>query len=92
LAYLRRLPVSVIKIDKSFISDMLTDENDAVLVRAIVDLAHNLGHTLVAEGIETPDQFAHLARLGVELGQGYFFDPALSAEAFEQNWLRAAAI
>ena len=50
------------------------------------------GTTLVAEGIETPDQFAHLARLGVELGQGYFFDPALSAEAFEQNWLRAAAI
>ena len=92
LAYLRRLPVSVIKIDKSFISDMLTDENDAVLVRAIVDLAHNLGHTLVAEGIETPDQFAHLARLGVELGQGYFFDCALSAEAFEQNWLRAAAL
>ena len=92
LAYLRRLPVSVIKIDKSFISDMLTDENDAVLVRAIVDLAHNLGHTLVAEGIETPDQFAHLARLGVELGQGYFFDSALSAEAFEQNWLRAAAL
>jgi diguanylate cyclase (GGDEF)-like protein/PAS domain S-box-containing protein len=91
LAYLRRLPVSVIKIDKSFISDMLTDENDAVLVRAIVDLAHNLGHTLVAEGIETPDQLAHLARLGVELGQGFLFDAALSAEEFAQNWLRKAA-
>lgn len=90
LAYLRRLPVSVIKIDKSFVTDMLTDENDAVLVRAIVDLAHNLGHTVVAEGIERPDQLAHLTRLGVELGQGFLFDPALSAEEFACNWLRAA--
>ncbi len=91
LAYLRRLPVSVIKIDKSFVTDMLTDENDAVLVRAIVDLAHNLGHTVVAEGIERPDQLAHLARLGVELGQGFLFDHALSHEEFARTWLRAGA-
>jgi EAL domain-containing protein (putative c-di-GMP-specific phosphodiesterase class I) len=91
LAYLRRLPVSVIKIDKSFVCDMLTDENDAVLVRAIVDLAHNLGHTLVAEGIETPGQLAHLSRLGVELGQGFLFDTPLRAEDFAQQWLRAAS-
>ncbi len=51
LAYLRQLPVSVIKIDMSFVNGMLTNDNDAVLVRTIVDMAHNLGHTLVAEGI-----------------------------------------
>ncbi|MDD5478859.1 bifunctional diguanylate cyclase/phosphodiesterase, partial [Rhodoferax sp.] len=90
LAYLRQLPVSVIKIDQSFVKGMLTHENDAVLVQTIVDMAHNLGHTLVAEGIEQETQRQHLAGLGVELGQGFLFDPALDAQAFAQRWLTAS--
>lgn len=87
LAYLRQLPVSVIKIDMSFVSGMLTNENDAVLVQTIVDMAHNLGHTLVAEGIEQEAQRAHLAALGAELGQGYLFGRAVSADEFTARWL-----
>lgn len=91
LAYLRKLPVSVIKIDQSFVSGMLTNETDAVLVHTIVDMTHNLGHTLVAEGIEDESQRQHLACLGVELGQGFLFDRALSAEIFAARWLASPA-
>ncbi len=88
LSYLRLLPVSVIKIDQSFVASMLTDDNDAVLVRTIVDMAHDLGHSLVAEGIETPLQRERLASLGVETGQGYLFGYPVTAEEFEARWLR----
>jgi diguanylate cyclase (GGDEF)-like protein/PAS domain S-box-containing protein len=87
LAYLRQLPVSVIKIDMSFVSGMLTNDNDAVLVRTIVDMAHNLGHTLVAEGIEVAIQNEQLAALGCELGQGYLFGKPVSADEFAARWL-----
>ncbi|MFZ4622745.1 MAG: sensor domain-containing protein [Rhodoferax sp.] len=87
LAYLRQLPISVIKIDQSFIGTMLQNSNDAVLVHAIIDLGHNLGRTLVAEGIEQPEQSAHLHEMGCELGQGYLFGRPVSAEAFEKQWL-----
>ncbi|MBV5300083.1 MAG: EAL domain-containing protein [Rhodoferax sp.] len=87
LAYLRQLPISVIKIDQSFIGTMLQNSNDAVLVHAIIDLGHNLGRTLVAEGIEQPEQSTHLQELGCELGQGYLFGRPVSAEAFEKRWL-----
>ncbi|AGX87966.1 sensor domain-containing protein [Candidatus Symbiobacter mobilis] len=88
LSYLRLLPVSVIKIDQSFVASMLTDANDAVLVRTIIDMAHDLGHSLVAEGVETPMQCERLCELGAEVGQGYFFGYPVSAEEFEQRWLR----
>jgi diguanylate cyclase (GGDEF)-like protein/PAS domain S-box-containing protein len=87
LAYLRQLPVSVIKIDISFVRGMLTNDNDAVLVRTIVDMAHNLGHTLVAEGIELLVQHEQLTALGCELGQGYLFGKPVSAEEFAARWL-----
>ena len=92
LAYLRQMPVSVIKIDMSFVSGMLTNDNDAVLVRTIVDMAHNLGHTVVAEGIEHTDQLEHLSALGAELGQGYLFGRAVSAEDFTARWLDPLAL
>lgn len=86
LAYLRQLPVSVIKIDMSFVSGMLTNDSDAVLVRTIVDMAHNLGHTLVAEGIEQDAQRQHLMAMGAELGQGYLFGKPVSAVEFAAQW------
>jgi diguanylate cyclase (GGDEF)-like protein/PAS domain S-box-containing protein len=90
LSYLRLLPVSVIKIDRSFIASMLSDDNDAVLVRTIVDMAHDLGHSLVAEGVETSLQRQRLVELGAEIGQGYLFGHPLCAKEFEARWLSTA--
>ncbi len=88
LAYLSQLPISVIKIDQSFVRSMLSNDNDAVLVHTIVDLAHNLGHTLVAEGIEQPQQLEKLRAVACEFGQGYLFGKPVSADDFEARWLQ----
>lgn len=71
LAYLKRFPVNEIKIDKSFVMEMLDDVSDAVIVRSTIDLAHNMGMEVVAEGIESQDAWDKLAELGCNLGQGY---------------------
>jgi len=72
LAYLKQLPVDEIKIDKSFVTQMDSDENDAVIVRATIDLAHNLGLKVVAEGVESNDVWQLLEMLGCDTAQGYF--------------------
>ena len=72
LAYLKQLPVDEIKIDKSFVTQMDSDENDAVIVRATIDLAHNLGLKVVAEGVESTDVWDLLEMLGCDTAQGYF--------------------
>lgn len=72
LSYLKLLPLSKLKIDKSFIMDMIKDENDAMIVRSTIDLAHNLGMQVVAEGIEKEEILDMLSHLGCKLGQGYF--------------------
>ncbi len=72
LAYLKQLPVDEIKIDKSFVTRMDRDENDAVIVRATIDLAHNLGLKVVAEGVESTDVWDLLEMLGCDTAQGYF--------------------
>ncbi|GAA2485897.1 hypothetical protein Ahu01nite_013380 [Winogradskya humida] len=87
LSYLRQMPVDVLKIDKSFIDDILASKQQRALVNAIVTLARNLNLTVVAEGIEHADQRAMLARMGCPYGQGYLFSrpvwpddvPALTA-------------
>jgi len=71
LAYLRTLPVSEIKIDRSFVTNVDTDTINQGLVRAIVDIASTLGLPTVAEGVETEAEFNAIARLGVSAGQGY---------------------
>lgn len=72
LAYLKKLKTQSIKIDKSFVKDMLTDDSDEVIVRSIIDIAHNLGQTVVAEGIETQACLDRLKELNCGYGQGYF--------------------
>ncbi len=72
LAYLKQLPVSEIKIDRSFVMEMDKDENDKVIVRTIIDLAHNLGLSVVAEGVETEVSYALLKTLGCNVAQGFF--------------------
>lgn len=82
LAYLKKLPLHTLKIDKSFVQDMTNDENDAVIVRSTIDLAHNLGLNIVAEGIETRETLDLLTDLGCDGAQGYYFSHPLPAEAF----------
>lgn len=90
LAYLQRLPVSVIKIDQSFVRNMVDNASDHALVQTIVSLAHNLGHHTVAEGIETEEQRRTLMQLGCDWGQGYLVSPAVPVAEFEQRFLAPA--
>ncbi|MEO5862803.1 MAG: EAL domain-containing protein [Burkholderiales bacterium] len=82
LSNLRRFPIDCLKIDRSFIRDISTDPGDAVLVRAIIDLAHSLGMTIVAEGVETLDQLRFLHLHNCDDAQGFFISKPLPAEAF----------
>lgn len=73
LSHLRRLPIHEIKIDQSFISGMLDQENDYIIARSIIDLAHNLGHRVVAEGVEDTATLELLRGLGCDVAQGFLF-------------------
>ena len=86
LAYLKKLPVNELKIDKSFVMDMDQDDNDAVIVRSTIDLAHNLGLRVTAEGVETLDIWHLLDMLGCDTAQGYYISPPLPAAEFER-WM-----
>jgi diguanylate cyclase (GGDEF)-like protein len=89
LAYLKRLPVDELKIDKSFVQGMEDDENDAVIVRSTIDLGRNLGLRVVAEGVETAEAWRQLASLGCDVAQGYYLSrPVPAAEL--ASWLRAS--
>ena len=82
LSYLKRFPVDVLKIDRSFVRDLPADKDDVGLVEAIVAMAKSLGLLLVAEGVETHEQLAFLHSLGVDMIQGFYYSPALTPEAF----------
>jgi diguanylate cyclase (GGDEF)-like protein len=82
LGYLKRLPIDILKIDKSFVNDVTTDPDDAALVMAIITLAHNLKLKVVAEGVETEEQLRFLRLLRCDQIQGYFFSKPVSSEAF----------
>jgi len=81
LSYLSRLPIDVLKIDRSFVADIGTSRQAAALVRSIVKIGQALNLETVAEGVETQEQLDRLIRLGTKLGQGYLFARPLSAEA-----------
>jgi diguanylate cyclase (GGDEF)-like protein/PAS domain S-box-containing protein len=89
LAYLQRLPVSVLKIDQSFVDSVTTDSDSLAIARSIVDLARGLGLRTVAEGIETPEQAAVMRELGCTGGQGYLWSPAIPLEALAEFVSRA---
>jgi diguanylate cyclase (GGDEF)-like protein/PAS domain S-box-containing protein len=79
LTYLRRLPIEVLKIDRSFVGDILTDPDDLVIVQSVIALARAFGHSVVAEGVESCEQGLALLGLGCELAQGYAIAAAMPA-------------
>ena len=87
LSYLKKLPVRELKIDKSFVINMNHDESDAMIVRSTIDLAHNLGLIVVAEGVENQAVLERLQALGCDLIQGYHLCHPLPPDQLE-NWLR----
>jgi EAL domain-containing protein (putative c-di-GMP-specific phosphodiesterase class I) len=82
LSYLRHLPIDVLKIDQSFVRNLNTDSNDAALVDAIISLGKSLKLNVIAEGIETSEQFEFLKAHQCEEGQGYYFSKAVDGPAF----------
>jgi diguanylate cyclase len=82
LGYLKSLPVDVLKIDRSFVMAMDADESDRAIVRSTVELAHNLGLEVVAEGVENEAALDELARLGCDYAQGYLISRPVDADAF----------
>jgi len=86
LTHLRELPIDEIKIDKSFVTGMLTSEADAAIVRTVIDLAHNLGKQVCAEGVEDAETMHKLEEMGCDLAQGYFISRPVPAATL-MTWL-----
>ena len=90
LAYLSRLPVDELKVDKSFVVNMIKWEGDRAIVRATINLAHDLGLSVVAEGVEDMDQAAMLREMECDMLQGYYISHPLSEEQLQQ-WISSQA-
>lgn len=86
LSYLRKLPVSRLKVDKSFVMQMMQNEGDAVIVRSVIDLGHNLGLEVVAEGVENKEIYDRLVELGCDIAQGYYLSKPAAIADFNR-WL-----
>jgi EAL domain-containing protein (putative c-di-GMP-specific phosphodiesterase class I) len=86
LANLRRFPIDELKIDRSFVSPMLNDESDLIIVRSTINLGHDLGLRVIAEGVEDEATLRRLARLGCDLAQGYHLSRPLPADVFA-DWM-----
>ena len=91
LAYLQRFPCTSLKIDRSFVRDVTIDTNAAAIATAIISLGHHLRMKVIAEGIETEDQYRFLAREGCDAGQGELFSPPIPADEFVAFVNRAAS-
>jgi diguanylate cyclase (GGDEF)-like protein len=91
LAYIKQLPVNELKIDRAFVMGMEADARNAAIVRSTIELGHNLGLAVVAEGVETDHEVAELRRFGCDIAQGYRFARPMDAAALEA-WLRGAPL
>ena len=83
LACLKRFPLDILKIDRSFVADVNADPDDAAIVASIISLAHNLRLKVIAEGVETGEQLAYLRQLGCDQMQGYYFSRPVGFDGIE---------
>ncbi len=91
LTYLKRFPIDIVKIDRSFLAGLGQNDYDSTILGAIIELVHALGLEATAEGIETPEQLAQLQILGCDLGQGYYLSPPVPAGDFTPLLTRGSA-
>jgi EAL domain-containing protein (putative c-di-GMP-specific phosphodiesterase class I) len=94
LAYLKRLPITTIKIDKEFINDLSRDPDDAAITSTVITMAHSLGLNVVAEGVETQAQLDFLRAKGCDEVQGFWVSPPLDTHeclSFIRHWGQARA-
>ena len=87
LNYLKNFPIDYIKIDRSFVGEMMNNEEDAVIIKATISLAHNLHKEVIAEGVETQEQLDFLKKHHCDISQGYFFSRPLPADEIEKIYL-----
>jgi EAL domain-containing protein (putative c-di-GMP-specific phosphodiesterase class I) len=88
LVHLKHLPFTELKVDRSFTNEMLVNEHDAAIVRSTIDLGHELGRTIVAEGVERREVLERLRQYRCDFAQGYFISPPLEKVALRE-WLSA---
>lgn len=88
LAYLKKLPLQQLKIDQSFVRDMLADANDEIIIKTIIGLGENLNFSVIAEGVETEKQLAHLKALGCKKFQGYLFGKPAPIAEWQQRFTK----
>ena len=86
LSYLSKMPLTELKIDKSFVMGIMNNETDATIVKTAINLAHNLGLRVTAEGVESNEILAKLTAYGCDMAQGYFLNKPLSVKDFTQ-WM-----
>ena len=95
MQHLRHIPATEIKIDQSFVRNMQVSNSDHVVVEKTVEIGHELGMKVVAEGVETAEQLEFLREIGCDTAQGYYFSRPLASEALQMwlsNYRRAAVV
>jgi EAL domain-containing protein (putative c-di-GMP-specific phosphodiesterase class I) len=92
LSYLKRLPLDQLKIDQSFVKDVLADENNGAIAETIIALGQTMGLSVIAEGVETEEQRDFLDQLGCHSFQGYLFGRPVSVEKFEELLLACCLV
>jgi EAL domain-containing protein (putative c-di-GMP-specific phosphodiesterase class I) len=92
LTYLKRIPLHTLKIDQAFVRDCTTDENDAILVKTIISMAHHLSLNVIAEGVETKEHLMFLQRHLCDEAQGYLFSKPIPPETLENRWTKSRVL